>query len=140
MHKVIEWGEAEILGYLTLVLIYTFDLHVGGLVTQSCLILVTPWTVACQAPLFMGFSRQEYWSGEFPSPLDFPSPFPSPCDLHTAPHSSPLFVLSIHFLNPWVRKIPWRRKWQPTPVLLVGKSHGRKSLVGYSPQDRQESD
>ena len=27
-------------------------------------------------------------------------------------------------LNPWVRKIPWRRKWQPTPVFLPGKSHG----------------
>ena len=34
--------------------------------------------------------------------------------------------------NPWVRKIPWRRKWQPTPVLLPGKSHGQRSLVGYS--------
>ena len=35
----------------------------GGLVTKLCLTLVTPWTVACQAPLSMGFSRQEYWSG-----------------------------------------------------------------------------
>ena len=35
--------------------------------------------------------------------------------------------------NPWVRKIPWRRKWQPTPVFLLGKSHGQRSLVGYSP-------
>ena len=41
----------------------------GGLVTQSCLILVTPWTVARQIPLSMGFSRQEYWRG-----LPFPSP------------------------------------------------------------------
>ena len=32
-----------------------------------------------------------------------------------------------------VRKIPWRRKWQPTPVFLCGKSHGQRSLVGYSP-------
>ena len=30
--------------------------------------------------------------------------------------------------DPWVRKIPWRRKWQPTPVLLPGESHGRRSL------------
>ena len=29
---------------------------------------------------------------------------------------------------------PWRRKWQPTPVLLPGQSHGQRSLVGYSPQ------
>ena len=36
-------------------------------------------------------------------------------------------------LDPWVRKIPWRRKWQPTPVFLPGESHGRRSLVGYSP-------
>ena len=43
-------------------------------VTQSCL-TVTPWTVACQAPLSMGFSRQEYWSGlPFPSPGDLPHP------------------------------------------------------------------
>ena len=42
--------------------------------------------------------------------------------------------------NPWVRKIPWRRKWQPTPVLLPGKSHGQKSLVDYSPWDSKESD
>ena len=34
--------------------------------------------------------------------------------------------------NPWVGKIPWRRKWQPTPVFLPGESHGRRRLVGYS--------
>ena len=34
---------------------------------------------------------------------------------------------------PWVRKISWRRKWQPTPVFLPGKSYGRRSLVDYSP-------
>ena len=33
----------------------------------------------------------------------------------------------------WLRKIPWRRKWQPAPVLLPGESHGRRSLAGYSP-------
>ena len=33
----------------------------------------------------------------------------------------------------WVRKIPKRRKWQPTPVFLPGKSHGQRNLVGYSP-------
>jgi len=35
--------------------------------------------------------------------------------------------------HPWVRKIPWRRAWQSTPVLLPGESHGQRSLVGYSP-------
>ena len=34
--------------------------------------------------------------------------------------------------DPWVRKIPWRRKWQPTPVFLPGESHGWRSLVGYT--------
>ena len=36
--------------------------------------------------------------------------------------------------------MPWRRKWQPTPVLLLGKSHGQRSLVGYSPWGRKELD
>ena len=40
--------------------------------------------------------------------------------------------------DPRVRKIPWRREWQPTPVLLPGKFHGWRSLVGYSPWDRKE--
>ena len=45
----------------------------GGLVTKSCPPLVTPWTVACQAPLSMEFSRQEYWNElPFPSPEDLP--------------------------------------------------------------------
>ena len=35
--------------------------------------------------------------------------------------------------NPWVKKIPWRRKWQSTPVFSPGKSHGQRSLVGCSP-------
>ena len=35
--------------------------------------------------------------------------------------------------DPWVRKIPWRRAWQPTPEFLPGKSHGRRSPAGYSP-------
>ena len=45
----------------------------GGLVAKPCPTLVTPWTIACQAPLSMGFSRQEYWTGlPFPSPGDLP--------------------------------------------------------------------
>ena len=47
----------------------------GGLVAKSCPTLATPWTVAHQAPLSMGYSRQEYWSGlPFPSPGDLPNP------------------------------------------------------------------
>ena len=47
----------------------------GGLVTKLCLTLATPWTIARQAPLSMGFPRQAYWSGLlFPSPGDLPNP------------------------------------------------------------------
>ena len=42
--------------------------------------------------------------------------------------------------NPGVRKIPWKRKRQPTPVFLPGESHGQRSLEGYSPQGHKESD
>ena len=40
----------------------------------------------------------------------------------------------------WVGKIPRRRKWQPTPVFLLGESQGRRTLVGYSPWGHNESD
>ena len=43
-------------------------------------------------------------------------------------------------LIPGVGKIPWRRKWQPSVVLLSDKPHGHRSLVGYSPWEREESD
>ena len=42
--------------------------------------------------------------------------------------------------DPWVRKIPWRRKWQPTPGFLPGESHGQRRPEGYSPWGRKESD
>ena len=42
-----------------------------------------------------------------------------------------------HQFDPWVWKMPWRRKWQPTPVLLPGKSHGQRSLASYSPWGRK---
>ena len=42
-----------------------------------------------------------------------------------------------HGLDPWVRKIPWGRKWLPTPVSLLGNFHGQRSLAGYS---HKESD
>ena len=41
--------------------------------------------------------------------------------------------------NPWVRKIPWRRKWQPTPVFSPGKFHGQRSLEVYNPWGHRES-
>ena len=47
---------------------------------------------------------------------------------------------SIPEFDPWVGKIPWRRKWQPTPIFLSGESHGRRNLVGYSPWGSKGSD
>ena len=43
-----------------------------------------------------------------------------------------------HRFDPWVKRIPWRRKWQPPPVFLPGKVHGQRSLVGYSPWGHKE--
>ena len=84
-------------------------LFIVGLVTKSCLTLVTPWTVACQAPLSMAFSRQEYWSGlPFPFPGDLPDPgieASSPA-LHSKLEIRTLFVssggLSLSFLQHFV--------------------------------------
>ena len=42
--------------------------------------------------------------------------------------------------DPWVRKIPWRREWLPTPVFMPGKSHGQRSLAGYRPWGHKELD
>ena len=54
----------------------------NGLVSKSCPTLATPWTVACQAPLSMGFPREEYWNGlPFPFPRDLPDPGVEPKSL-----------------------------------------------------------
>ena len=45
-----------------------------------------------------------------------------------------------HRFSPWVGKIPWRRKWQSTPVFLPGKFHGQNSLEGHNPWGHKESD
>ena len=42
--------------------------------------------------------------------------------------------------HPWVKKIPWSRKWQPAVVFLLGKFHRQRSLSGYSPSSCKESD
>ena len=43
-------------------------------------------------------------------------------------------------IYPWVRKISWRKAWQPTPVFLPGESYGQRSLAGYSPWGQKQSD
>ena len=111
--------------------------------------------IAHQASLSMGFARQEYWSGlPFLPPGDLPDPGIEP---FVACASCRQVYLLSHFpagsdsksiclqcgrpgFNPWVGKILWRRKWQPTPVFLPGKFHGWRNLVGYSPWGPKESD
>ena len=44
-----------------------------------------------------------------------------------------------HGFDPWIGKVPWRRKCQPILVVLPGKSHGQRSLVGYSPWGHKKS-
>ena len=92
-----------------------------------------PQTIARQASLSMGFSRQEYWSR---------LPFPPPgklCNLETNPH----FLHLLHWqadslpLHNIIYPLPSIK--QSTPVLLPGRSHGQRSLVGYSPGGRKES-
>ena len=45
-----------------------------------------------------------------------------------------------HRFHPWIRKIPWKREWQPTPVFLPEKSHRQRTLTSYSPWGCKESD
>ena len=70
---------------------------------QSLQLFVTPWTLVCQAPLFMEFPRQEYWSGlPFPSPEDFPDPGIKPI--------SPALAGRFSTAEPWGRP-QWRSHW-----------------------------
>ena len=109
-------------------------------------------------------SSGNFIDGSFKSQYNFPLPFWDPMiekgmSLHTHPKFSSYLTLlvllwwlsgeRIHLLrwrqrrlgfDPWVKKIPWRRKWQPTPVFLPEKSHGLWSLVGYSPKGCKKSD
>ena len=97
----------------------------GKWVTQLCLTLVTPWTVTHQAPLFMGFSRQVYWSRwPFPSPGDLPDPateLRSPTlQAESSPTEPPvqrnvtglcsIMTQSVLRLCPWEIFTQWKRK------------------------------
>ena len=96
----------------------------------SCVqFFATPWTIAYQAPLSMGFSRQEYWSG---------LPYPPPRDLSSSgiEPGSP----ALHEGFPCVSsgkesKSPWRRERLPTLACWPGEFHGL-----YSPWGHKESD
>ena len=93
----------------------------------------------------MRFSRQEYWSG---LPGDLPDPGIKPASIlffqarilegiHLEPF---LLCENLKAYMYMCVCMCWRRQWQPTPVLLPGKSHGWRSLVGCSPWGREELD
>ena len=112
-------------------------------VTQSCPTLCDPWTAAYQAPPSMGFSRQEYWSGvPLPSPIHSLLFLTTKLYIVTTASSGKESICQCRRcgFDPWVGKIAWGRKWQPTAVLLPGKSYGQRSLVGYSPRGCRELD
>ena len=98
---------------------------------QSCLTLETPWTVACQAPPSMGFSRQEYWSGlPFPSPGDLPDTGikpESPVDSLPLPHLGSTLLLLSHFSHVWLCATP---KTKPTRLRRLWDSPGKNTGVG----------
>ena len=134
-------------------------------------LFATPWTVAHQVPLSMGFSRQVHWNGLLClPPEDLPHPgielfscllclpalagiFFTPSATWGAPLQAYLILLHFGFpgsanvkeptcqfrrcqklgFHPWVGKSPWRRAWKPASVFFPGESHGKRSLVGYSP-------
>ena len=129
----------------------------------SCVwLFATPWTVAYQTPLSMGFSRQDYWRGlPFPSPGDLPNPEKTYySEKAMATHSSTLAwkipwmegpgglqsMGSLGVGHNWATSLSlftfmyWRRKWQPTPVFLPGESQGQGSLVGCRLWGHTESD
>ena len=70
----------------------------------------------------------------------FPGGASGKCRFTTKPRHLPVQVrCKTRQFHPWVEKIPWRRKWQLTPAFLPGESHGQRSLKGYRPWSRTES-
>ena len=114
---------------------------------------MTPWTVAHQAAPSMEFSRQEYWSGlPFPSLADYVFLKIKEYQDRNLGHTwwlglpwllsgkEPACQCGRHGFDSWVGTVLWRRKQQLTPVFLLGKSCGQRSLVGCSPWGHKESD
>ena len=150
----IPWRRAGI-RMRSVLLLHTF-LKVQSITSLlSCLsciwVFVTQWTSAWQAPMSLGFSRQEYCSRlPCPPPGDLPDSGIEPVTQET-PALLEVSLLLSHWRMPQsfiqlTGYMYWsfttfytmlrRRQWHPTPVLLPGKSHGRRSLVGCSPWGR----
>ena len=95
-------------------------------------------------PTLKHFKEKETGAGSFLkyllSAVDGLPPLPhSRAYIHTHWWDSACQCGRLEF-NPWVREMPWRRKWQSAPVFSPGKSHGQRSLASYSPWGHTESD
>ena len=107
--------------------IFVTHLMIMCAVSQSCPMpsrLLCPWDSPGKNPgvgcyfLLQGIFQTQGWNL---------------CLLHCQAGSLPLGLQSRRCrFDPWVWKMPWRRKWQPTPVFFPGKSHRQRSLEGYS--------
>ena len=110
------------------------QVKVKVLVTQPCPTLCNPTDCSLQGPSVHGILQARYWSGlPFPFPGDLPdagikprSPALQADSFPYEPPGKPLPSRRLGF-DPWVGRIPWRRKWQPTPAFLPGESHGQRS-------------
>ena len=99
-----------------------------GLVAKSCLTLVTPWTLACQAPLSMGLSRQEYWRGLlFSSSGDLPDPGIKP--------RSPACTTG-KFFTSWATREALSQDQLPTNGRSIITIEGHPKNSGYEPHVR----
>ena len=124
--------------FLLWLLLFILSGVISPLISDSILGTYWPGEFIFQCPifclfiLFMRFSRQEYWSG---------LPFPSPVD-HILSELSTMTCLSWVAPHGMAHSFTDLDKavWHPTPVLLPGKPHGRRSPVSCSPWGREESD
>ena len=96
-------------------------------IQSSCIARYVQMNNAPSPPIYVGLHPHNLWMS--------PSLY-SPCECHfpggTSGKESTCQCRRCR-VHPWVGKIPWRRKWQPTPAFLPGESHGQRSLAGYSP-------
>ena len=122
-------NKAEIDVFLELSCFFDDPVDVGNLISGSSAFSKTSlniWKFTVDVLLKAGLENFEYY-------------FTSTCNGGSDSKAS-VYNAGDQGLSPGLGRISWRRKWQSTPVLLPGKSHEQKSLVGYSPWGRKESD
>ena len=110
---------------------------------SSILTWEVPWTEElCKLQSIESDTAQLTNAGTFHSsspPTKIPVKDLNPT-VHYFNYQSHQTILQRCRFNPWVEKSRWRRTWQPIPVFLLGKVHGQRNLVFYSPWDHKESD